>query len=286
MALKPFMRWVGGKVWFTKHIDSLLPDFVTNCEPFEYGEPFLGGGSIYIHMQERYYPRVCHINDKNPLVYNTWKNVQTDPVKTVVALQQWKSKMESCETKEEKRLCWRALLDSANDDYQNETLDSPEFAAKLIFLTKSSFKSKLELRKDKICACVGRLYAFGLDYQMILDVSKQCLSKNTHITNLDYKEYFQNIKFDNPAFVFLDPPYHGVLSKKYIDNNFTEEEHKKLKGICDQLDRQGIKFILTNSCNEFTKIIFKDYNQLELTSKQSMALLERNSVKELIVRNY
>lgn len=235
-------------------------------------------------MQNHYYPRVCHINDKNPLVYYTWKNVQADPVKTVVALQKWKSKMESCETKEEKRLCWRALLDSANDDWQNGTLDSPEFAAKLIFLTKSSFKSKLELRKDKICACVGRLYAFGLDYQMILDVSKQCLSKNTHITNLDYKEYFQNIKFDNPTFVFLDPPYHETFSK-YI-NNFTEENHKELKQFCDYLDQHGVKFLLTNSNTDFIKDLFKNYNQLELTSKQSMARLERNSVKELIIRNY
>lgn len=55
MALKPFMRWVGGKIWFTKHIDSLLPDFVRNGDPFDYGEPFLGGGSIYIHMQDYYY---------------------------------------------------------------------------------------------------------------------------------------------------------------------------------------------------------------------------------------
>ena len=50
MALKPFMRWVGGKAWFTKYIDALLPDFVTNCKPFDYGEPFLGGvQSIFIY---------------------------------------------------------------------------------------------------------------------------------------------------------------------------------------------------------------------------------------------
>ena len=288
MALKPFMRWVGGKIWFTKHIDSLLPDFVTNCEPFEYGEPFLGGGSVFIHIQERYYPSICYINDLNPLVFNTWKNVQANPIKTVMALQQWKSKIDSYNLHEEKYHCWREMLDDVNNKWLQNNLNTPEFAAKIIFLTKICYKSSIEIQKDKIYAsCSHKFCQYGLNYQTILDISNHILSKNNKLTNLDYKDYFKSIKFNNPAFVFLDPPYYKTRPK-YI-GQFTEKEYKELKTICDRLDNQGIKFMLTNSNTDFIKDLFKKYDQKELASLQRMQYnpnCRKREVKELIIRNY
>ena len=180
------------------------------------------------------------------------------------------------------------MLNSVNDDWLQGKLDTPEFAAKLIFLTKLNYKSIIEMQKDKIYAsCSHKFCDYGLNYQTILDISNHILLKNSKLTNLDYKDYFETIKFDNPTFVFLDPPYYKTRPK-YIDN-FAEKEHEELKLFCDKLDKQDIKFMLTNSNTDYIKELFKYYDQKELKSMQSMQYnhnCRKREVKELIIRNY
>ena len=48
---KPLFMWAGGKNKMIKNYLPLLPEKVT-----VYSEPFVGGGAMYLYVQERYKP--------------------------------------------------------------------------------------------------------------------------------------------------------------------------------------------------------------------------------------
>ena len=75
-------------------------------------------------------------------------------------------------------------------------------------------------------------------------------------------------KNDAGAFVYLDPPYYptaktkdGKISpyKLYNGLDFVPIDFLKLKERCDELTKEGIPFILSNSNCEFIRFLFKEY---------------------------
>ena len=84
---------------------------------------------------------------------------------------------------------------------------------------------------------------------------------------IENKDFESLIKvYDKPgALFYLDPPYHGT--EKYYDNQFSEEDHMRLKAALDDLYKgYHIEEISRN---------------LGITNKE-----EAKSFDELIIRNY
>lgn len=46
--LSPFLKWPGGKRWFVNHYLEIIPAEYNN-----YYEPFLGGGSVFLHYDRK-----------------------------------------------------------------------------------------------------------------------------------------------------------------------------------------------------------------------------------------
>jgi len=69
ITLKPFLRWAGGKTWLLKDIYNYLPDRFNN-----YYEPFLGGGSVYIHLKSSgKIQNEAFLSDQNTELINAYK---------------------------------------------------------------------------------------------------------------------------------------------------------------------------------------------------------------------
>ena len=64
--MKPFLKWAGGKRQLLNRIVPLLPDFT------DYYEPFLGGGSLYFHLQ----PTFSILSDINEELINCYDRVK------------------------------------------------------------------------------------------------------------------------------------------------------------------------------------------------------------------
>ncbi|MBO6761473.1 MAG: DNA adenine methylase, partial [Roseivirga sp.] len=76
--MKPFLRWAGGKNWLIKHIDSIVDTTQFN----RYHELFLGGGSIFFHLENL---NQSLLSDLNGALINTYIQVR-DNVENVINL--------------------------------------------------------------------------------------------------------------------------------------------------------------------------------------------------------
>ena len=71
-ALKSPLRYPGGKTRAIKTLDPWVTDFA------EWREPFLGGGSMSIHMSKKYPDKPIWVNDLYVPLYNFWTVLQKD----------------------------------------------------------------------------------------------------------------------------------------------------------------------------------------------------------------
>jgi DNA adenine methylase len=64
--VRPFVRWAGGKSRLLPHILPHVPERIEN-----YFEPFLGGGAVFLAVQERVNGR-AHLADLNEHLVAAW----------------------------------------------------------------------------------------------------------------------------------------------------------------------------------------------------------------------
>ena len=76
--IKSPLRYPGGKSRSIKKIVELLPDNF-----YEFREPFVGGGSLFIYLKQKHPHLKIWINDLNPELFRFWKIAQSDLEKMV-----------------------------------------------------------------------------------------------------------------------------------------------------------------------------------------------------------
>ena len=84
---KPFLRWAGGKSWLIKHLTDFLPQEGFNS----YHEPFLGGGSIYFHLNPQ---NGAFLSDLNPELISTYIEVQKNVEGVIKKLKEFENTKE------------------------------------------------------------------------------------------------------------------------------------------------------------------------------------------------
>lgn len=103
--------------------------------------------------------------------------------------------------------------------------------------------------------------------------------------NNSYKD-FSPEKMSPYDFVYLDPPY--SITKAVYNSGWTEENDIELFNWCDELTKNGIRFMMSNiidngrNVNENLKRWSEKYNVIELDNEFSYT----GKVKEVIIMNY
>ena len=93
-------------------------------------------------------------------------------------------------------------------------------------------------------------------------------------------------------FVYFDPPYDPVNVTSsftgYQKGGFDRAEQERLKEVCDDLDRRGVKFLLSNSATEFIRELYADYEVGIVGATRAINSVgsKRGKVDEVLVRNY
>lgn len=112
--------------------------------------------------------------------------------------------------------------------------------------------------------------------------------KTVELRSTDFELALHDI--DESDFVYFDPPYHplGGYSdfKRYTPDQFREHDHIRLACLCRDLDRQGVRWVVSNSDTPFVRELYKDYLVYEINARREINLdSTKRDVKELIITN-
>ena len=264
--MKTLIPYIGSKKNLLKKLQPMFPVKINN-----YYEPFIGGGSVLFFINENNNINKNYINDLNKDVINVYKSIKTHSKVLCNHLDKLNIKC----TKEE----FDELIKIFNENKNDKVL----LAAIYIFVCKRSFNGKLNVKNNIIRPYFAKQFQNSDIYEKdnILSI-KKILSK-TKITNFSYDEFLNQSIFEKDDFVFMDPPYLTKMTKYLYKDSFDLEEFNKLKNICDNLNKQGVNFMLTVNKHDILNDIFNTYNIKTINKYSGMS---HNKIEEYVITNY
>lgn len=262
---KPFLRWAGGKRWLVKDLEKFLPKSGFK----NYHEPFLGGGSIFFHLQ----PQKAFLSDLNKELIDTYVQVRDNVEKVIFELKKFKN------TKE----CYYKVRGS---NYRSEVRK----AARFIYLNQTSFNGIYRVNlKGEYNVPYGYRNKNFLEPENLRLVSDLLI--NCELINCDFTNTTDNIKKGD--LVFLDPPYTITHNNngffKYNKKLFSEKDQHRLSTFIDDINNIGAYYILTNAAHDKVKEIFKKNNNRTKELRRASLIgginAKRGKYEELVITN-
>ena len=271
-SFKTPLRYPGGKSRACTKMDQYLLK-VSDCK--EYREPFLGGGSVAIHITKKYPHLDIWVNDLYEPLYNFWRVLQDTGADLAERIGELKSQHPEFESAKDLFLKSKETV----NDYTETNLSR---AVAFYIINKCSFSGLTESSSFSKQASVSNFSMRGIE--KLLGYSK--IIKDWKITNKSYEELLTDSK---DVFTYLDPPYDikdNLYGKKgSMHNTFN---HDDFAADCDRYI--GPQLISYNSSN-LVKERFDGWNMGEFDLTYTMRsvgeyMREQKERKELLLFNY
>ena len=281
-SYKTPLRYPGGKSRACTKMDPFFPD-LRNYK--EYREPFLGGGSVAIHITKKYPNLDIWVNDLYEPLYNFWRVLQDDGNALYETLCDLKSKhpdpvygpQELGYEYPAKKL----FLESKNivNDYTKSNLSR---ASSFYIINKCSFSGLTESSSFSKQASVANFSMRGIE--KLPGYTK--LIENWKITNWSYESLLTDRK---DVFMYLDPPY-DIKDNLYGNkgNMHNEFNHDDFASDCD---RYVCNQLISYNSSNLVKERFDGWNAGEFDLTYTMRsvgeyMREQKGRKELLLYNY
>ena len=271
-SLKAPLRYPGGKSRACTKMDPYFPDL---RDYKEYREPFLGGGSVAIHIAKKYPHLNIWVNDLYQPLVNFWQQLQDrgDILKdTLVDLKTSNNTPELA----------KELFLQSKEKVNDQTLSAIDRAVHFYVVNKCSFSGLTESSSFSAQASSNNFTLRGIEklpgYSKIISDWK--------ITNLTYEQLLTD---DKDTFTYLDPPYE-IGSNLYGKRGSMHKsfDHDTFAGDCDRFI--GHQLISYNS-SQLIKDRFTDWNAAEFDLTYTMRsvgeyMRDQKERKELLLFNY
>jgi site-specific DNA-adenine methylase len=272
-SLKTPLRYPGGKSRACVKIDPYFPD-LRNYREFR--EPFLGGGSVAIHITKKYPSLDIWVNDLYEPLVNFWQQLQMfgpDLKDKLVNLKSTHSNPESA----------KELFLTSKEKINDQDLPSLDRAVAFYVVNKCSFSGLTESSSFSEQASNNNFSLRGIEKLP----AYSALIANWRITNYSYDYLMDG---DATAFVYLDPPYDikdnlyghkGSMHKRF--------DHDKFAADCDF--RYPMHQLISYNSDQLVKDRFKNWNAAEFDLTYTMRsvgeyMREQKGRKELLLFNY
>lgn len=270
--IAPFVKWVGGKRQLMPAIKVLLPQRYTT-----YYEPFIGGGAVLFGTQ----PKRAVINDSNNELINTYRVVKDHPEELITDL---KTHINDSDYFYEIR-----ALDRQDDFNQ---LSNIKRASRVIYLNKTCYNGLYRVNNSgEFNAPFGKYKNPNIVNEVtIRAVSKFLNTNDIIIRNGDFEDAL--IDVERNSFVYFDPPYDPVSKSSnftgYVEGGFDIFDQLRLRELCDRLDAEGVKFLVSNSATQYILDQYANYNITLVKANRPINsdATKRGEVDEVLIRNY
>ncbi|TAH52165.1 MAG: DNA adenine methylase [Chloroflexota bacterium] len=193
------LRYPGGKSRALQKIVQQLPAHFS-----EYREPFVGGGSVFVYLRQKFPHVKMWINDLNFELFCFWKEAQRDAKQLAFAIQQVKDKTENG------RVLFETLRGQAGT-----ALSDFERAVRFFVLNRISFSGTVDSGGYSEGAFRGRF----TDSSIARVRELGALLQDVKITHKDYTHLLRARGRD--VFLFLDPPYLTATKSRLYGLNGT-----------------------------------------------------------------
>tara|TARA_Y100001938_G_C8031242_1_gene400759 strand:+ start:222 stop:1100 length:879 start_codon:yes stop_codon:yes gene_type:complete len=273
-SLKTPLRYPGGKSRACTKLDQFLPDL---REYDEYREPFLGGGSVALHITKKYPHLKVWVNDLYEPLVNFWKVLQKDGVTM-------KNKLLELKTRCPDPASARVLFQESKHYLDTDNTDPLWRAVSFYIVNKCSFSGLTESSSFSKQASDNNFSFRGIEK---LPFYSTIISK-WHITNLTYEELFDESS-ERRAFIYLDPPY-DIKDNLYGKKG---DMHKRFDhdAFATDCDICSMDCLISYNANQLVKDRFKSWQAGEFDLTYTMRsvgeyMREQRERKELVLFNY
>ncbi len=298
---KPILKWVGGKTQILNEIMLFFPLEIKN-----YHEPFLGGGSVlfsllsYIKSGRIKISGNIYASDLNVNLINIYKNIQINPTKFIIEIKKLienfnkikgkvvnrkASNIHEALTSQESYYFW---IRNKFNMLSKEERTSIKASAMFLFMNKTCFRGIYREGPNGFNVPFGNYKNPSIfDEKHIIEISK--LIKDVIFTTKDFTESLKDIKIGD--FVYLDPPYVPKTNTSFVSYTvygFNLDNHKKLFDICYTLNKNNIKFLMSNSETKFVKVAFSSSNYKTKVISCKRAINSKNpdsKTNEVLITN-
>ncbi|KOP27674.1 modification methylase [Hapalosiphon sp. MRB220] len=207
--IKSPLRYPGGKSKAINQIAKYLPD--SFCE---FREPFVGGGSVFIYLKQKFPNLKIWINDLNRELFLFWKSTQSHLPQLVEEIRRVKN------IYTDGRLLYEKLT-----SVDTNNLSDFDRAVRFFVLNRITFSGTVESGGFSEQAFQKRFTYSSIDR---LEKLGQIFTADIKITNLDYSELLN--ADGQHVFIFLDPPYFAAKKSKLYGRDgdlHTSFEHQR-----------------------------------------------------------
>lgn len=269
MKMPTFLKWAGGKRRVINKIEPFLPKKMER-----YFEAFLGAGSMFFYIKQKYNPYFSMLSDINLDLIETFKMVRDEPKKLIRHLKYFKK------NNSEK------FYYETRDKFNEKELKGIKRNAAFIYLNKTCFNGLWRVNsKNKFNVPCGKYKNPEIFNEDTLFLASGLL-QGVIIKQMDYGEILKYVK--ERDFVYLDPCYDPIKKTSFANYNpkrFSEEDRIELSKFIFSLKRNKVNFALSNNNLKEIREIYKNFKIEKILALRSINSngLGRGNVVELLI---
>jgi len=264
--MKSFLKWAGGKTRTAETLAALAPP-----EGFEtYIEPFCGSAAVFfVALPDR-----AVLADANEDLIVCLQEVARDAEAVMVAV-------DSHPKRKEHYLAVRSQ--------DPTTLTRTERAARTLYLNKMAFRGLWRVNRSGQFNVPWGNYETRRVYDRDGLLLAASALQAADIRHDDFREIL--LKAEPGDWVYLDPPYVPDRAwgdfTRYTSAQFGPADQRDLAELCAELDRNDVRWLLTNSDTKLVRELYAGFSMHVLPTRRDITLqsADRESV-DLVVANY